>query len=166
MINIPIYEKIVDTPRPFELSAINRFLFGIRPEFLTKQVLAVNVGGCILPLALSIFLLFRTSLKPVIISTVIMVILCKILARPTPGIGIAIPAFIPPIAAALLAVFLTNRANAPAVAYISGVWGVLIGADILNLGVIKKFGYGVMSIGGAGVFDGIFLIGIIAVLIV
>ncbi|MEO0072749.1 MAG: DUF1614 domain-containing protein [candidate division WOR-3 bacterium] len=165
VINIPIYKKHVDELFSFEIPGLHRFLFNIRPEFLNQQVLAVNVGGCILPLLLALFLFFRTPIRPVIICTLIMIILCKILARPTPGIGIAIPAFIPPIVAAILAVLLAGRANAPAVAYISGVLGVLIGADLLNLGIIKKFGYGVMSIGGAGVFDGIFLVGIIAVLI-
>jgi len=56
-------------------------------------------------------------------------------------------------------------ASPPAVAYISGVLGVFIGADLLNLKQLSKVGRGVMSIGGAGVFDGIYLVGIIAVLI-
>ncbi|MCX8015574.1 MAG: DUF1614 domain-containing protein, partial [candidate division WOR-3 bacterium] len=88
-----------------------------------------------------------------------------LLARPTPGIGIALPAFLPPIIAAILALVFVGRALAPGVAYISGVLGVLIGADLLNIRTIQKFGRGVMSIGGAGVFDGIYLVGIIAVLI-
>jgi uncharacterized membrane protein len=41
----------------------------------------------------------------------------------------------------------------------------LIGADLLNLGKVQGLGAPVASIGGAGTFDGIFLIGILAVLI-
>ena len=40
--------------------------------------------------------------------------------------------------------------------------GVLIGADLLNLHRIRRF-QGMISIGGAGLFDGIFLVGIVAV---
>jgi len=84
--------------------------------------------------------------------------------RPTPGIGIAIPAFIPPIVSAILAMLIARPYAAP-VAYISGVLGVLIGADLINIKAIQKFGRGVMGIGKACVFDGIFLVGIIVVLI-
>jgi uncharacterized membrane protein len=55
--------------------------------------------------------------------------------------------------------------NAPTVAYISGTVGTLIGADILNLKKIEKLGAPIASIGGAGTFDGIFLNGILAVLL-
>jgi uncharacterized membrane protein len=55
---------------------------------------------------------------------------------------------------------------APALAYISGVIGVLLGADLLNLRKVTKLGAPMMSIGGAGTFDGIFLTGIISVLLV
>ena len=51
-------------------------------------------------------------------------------------------------------------------AYICGVLGVLIGADLLNLNKIKKLGAPTASIGGAGTFDGIFLTGVLAVLLV
>jgi len=41
----------------------------------------------------------------------------------------------------------------------------LIGADLLNLGQIQGLGAPVASIGGAGTFDGIFITGILAVLL-
>jgi uncharacterized membrane protein len=50
-------------------------------------------------------------------------------------------------------------------AFISGVLGTLIGADILNLKRAQKISPGLISIGGAGVFDGIFLIGIVSALL-
>ncbi|MBD3208233.1 MAG: DUF1614 domain-containing protein, partial [Candidatus Nealsonbacteria bacterium] len=39
-----------------------------------------------------------------------------------------------------------------------------IGADLLNLRKIMHYG-GLMSIGGAGVFDGVFLVGVISALL-
>jgi uncharacterized membrane protein len=41
----------------------------------------------------------------------------------------------------------------------------LIGADLLNLGIIQELGAPIASIGGAGRFDGIFMTGILAVLL-
>jgi uncharacterized membrane protein len=48
---------------------------------------------------------------------------------------------------------------------VGGTMGTLIGADILNLDKISSLGAPVASIGGAGTFDGIFLTGILAVLV-
>jgi uncharacterized membrane protein len=72
--------------------------------------------------------------------------------------------FIPPIAAAVAALIL-SPAHPITIAYVSGVLGSLIGADLSNLRKIPKLGAQVASIGGAGTFDGIFLTGIIAVLL-
>jgi uncharacterized membrane protein len=46
------------------------------------------------------------------------------------------------------------------------VLGTLIGADITNLHRIPRLGAKIASIGGAGTFDGVFLSGILAVLLV
>jgi uncharacterized membrane protein len=78
--------------------------------------------------------------------------------------AVAGPAFIPPIVAAITAIVLAPGAPL-AIAYVSGVLGTLIGADLLNLHRITKLGAPVASIGGAGTFDGVFLSGIIAVII-
>jgi uncharacterized membrane protein len=88
-------------------------------------------------------------------------------ARPIPGVGIATPMFIPPIVAAIVGSLLSGGLphHASAIAYISGVLGTLIGADLMNLRRLSELGAPVASIGGAGTFDGIFLTGIVAVLL-
>jgi uncharacterized membrane protein len=86
------------------------------------------------------------------------------LAQPVRGVGISVPTLMPPIAAALVAMALSRRQSAP-LAYISGTLGTLIGADLMNLGVIEGLGAPVASIGGAGTFDGVFLTGVLAVLL-
>jgi uncharacterized membrane protein len=88
-----------------------------------------------------------------------------LVARPVKGLGIVTPAFVPPLTAALMAYVLPSSAP-PVIAYTSGVFGTLIGADILNLHKIPRIGARIASIGGAGTFDGIFLSGIISVLLV
>jgi uncharacterized membrane protein len=86
------------------------------------------------------------------------------LATPVPGVGIAVPVFLPAIATAVVALVL-SRDNAAPLAYIGGSLGTLIGADLTNLDKVRGLGAPVASIGGAGTFDGIFLTGILAVLL-
>ena len=52
-----------------------------------------------------------------------------------------------------------------AIAYAAGTLGTLIGADLTNLRRIRGLGAPIASIGGAGTWDGIFLTGIVAVLL-
>ena len=134
----------------------------------TVTTVAVNVGGALIPTAVSIYLLSRASASTVILSLIgvfAVALVTHAVARPVKGVGIATPAFIPPIAAAVAALILLP-AQPKTVAYVAGTLGTLIGADLLNLRKIPKLGAPVASIGGAGTFDGVFLTGIIAVLLV
>ncbi len=165
-INIPI-KRIPQETMTGERSV--RF-FGIRYRIplarKRETVLAINLGGAVIPCVLSLYLFFKTGLwvKGLVV-TAIMVLVTHRLARPVKGVGIAMPAFIPPVIAALLSVIFSYD-YAPVLAYIGGTLGTLIGADILNVDKIKNLGAPVASIGGAGTFDGIFLSGIMAVLLV
>jgi uncharacterized membrane protein len=127
-------------------------------------VIAVNVGGAIIPTLLSLYLLVRNQFWITgLLATACVTIVCYLLAHPVPGVGIAVPIFAPPIAAVASALLLARR-HAAATAYVSGSLGTLIGADLLNLNRLQGLGAPVASIGGAGTFDGIFLTGILAVL--
>ena len=74
------------------------------------------------------------------------------------------PILIAPDQKALVALTL-DPAGAPTLVYIGGTVGVRIGADLVGRKEIKKLGEPVASIGGAGTFDGIFVTGIVAVLL-
>jgi uncharacterized membrane protein len=167
LINIPVYRKELEYyEKPDEIAAMFNRFFGIRvPVFHQEQVIALNLGGAVLPGLLSLYLLFRINLVPAIISTAIVTAFSYYLSKPVKGVGIIIPAFIPPIIAAVAALIFAAKGNAPAVAYVSGVLGTLIGADLLRLHQMRSFGVSFLSIGGAGVFDGIFIVGIISVLL-
>jgi len=133
----------------------------------TITVVAINVGGALIPTAVSIYLLSKSSISMIILSLVgvlAVAVVTRMVARPVKGVGIATPAFIPPIAAAVAALILAP-AQPRTIAYVAGTLGTLIGADLLNLRKIPKLGAPVASIGGAGTFDGVFLSGIIAVLL-
>jgi uncharacterized membrane protein len=130
-----------------------------------STVVAVNVGGALIPTLLSLYLLFKNHLWiRGIVTTALVAIIVHMLAYPVEGVGIAVPIFVPPLVTAIVAVLIA-REHAAVLAYVGGSLGTLIGADLLNLGVVRGLGAPVASIGGAGTFDGIFLTGILAVLL-
>lgn len=128
-------------------------------------VIAVNVGGALIPLITSLYLLVKHQiwlLGALAIAGVAFV--CHSLAQPVPGLGIAVPILVPALSSALAA-WLLSRRHAAQLAYIGGSMGCLLGADLLNFGKLSGLGAPVASIGGAGTFDGVFLTGVVAVLI-
>ena len=128
-------------------------------------VIAVNVGGALIPGLMSLYLLARYRLWLLgLASTACVGAVCYSLADPVPGVGIALPVFVPALTTALVALLLSYRQAAP-LAFISGSLGTLIGADLLNLDKVQGLGAPIASIGGAGTFDGVFLTGVLAVLI-
>jgi uncharacterized membrane protein len=128
-------------------------------------LLAVNVGGAVIPSVMSAYLLLKHQLWAKGAAAVaIVAIACNWMAEPVPGMGIALPIFVPAAVTTITALIL-SREHAAQLAYIGGTLGTLIGADLLNLGKISGLGTPIASIGGAGTFDGIFLIGILAVLL-
>jgi len=139
--------------------------FGLmRRSQLVAQGLSLNVGGAVVPIALALYFLSFVPLKPTILVTLFMIVISWRLARFIPGKGIMIPTLFPAILSAIFA-FVAIPEFAGPVAFIAGVFGVLIGADLLNLRKVQKEGTGNISIGGAGVFDGIFFIAIVAALL-
>lgn len=179
-INIPLATLKSDTPvvrdtyvRVFGVPYRVPFRRVIRNE----TTIAVNVGGAVIPVLISAYLLmkFPSSLLLAGAGILIVAVITHSVAKPIRGIGVATPALVPPLAAALTAILLTSMIHIPdcpvdqcrvVTAYAGGVLGTLIGADLLNLGKIKNLGAPVASIGGAGTFDGIFLSGFIALLLI
>jgi uncharacterized membrane protein len=132
---------------------------------LPGTILAVNVGGAVIPTLMSSYLVLRYQLWfKAAIAVVIIAAVIHMMATPVRGVGIAVPVFAPVVVTAILA-FILSREYAAPLAYIGGSMGTLIGADLLNLDKISGLGAPVASIGGAGTFDGIFLTGILAVLL-
>ncbi|HTW88441.1 MAG TPA: DUF1614 domain-containing protein [Candidatus Binataceae bacterium] len=167
-INVPIVRLKCD--RVHDVDIIHKFGVAYRiPIHLIgdSTTIAVNVGGAMVPILISIYALTLKpeALFPALAGAGVVAIVVHVFARPVRGIGIAVPMFIPPIVAALASLVLVSYELQPVVAYVSGVAGTLIGADLANLRGIRNLGAPVASIGGAGTFDGIFLTGIVAVLL-
>lgn len=172
LINIPV--KRIQIERPVKLEVPT--LFGLSQFELGRvyergsMTIAVNVGGCLIPTGIAVYEIIRivelgpTGLAAVTGAVLINVGVCYWLARPVPEAGIALPALVPALTAAVSAlIFLPDFA--PPVAFTAGVLGPLIGADLLHIDDIKEIGAGAASIGGAGTFDGIVLSGLVATLL-
>jgi uncharacterized membrane protein len=165
-VNIPVFEL------PPEQVVSDRVVdfYGVRyvvPEVQEwpRTIIAVNVGGALIPAILSVYLLIKNRLYVQwFVAVAVVTVVVHLLAQPVHGVGISVPVFIPPLVAAGAAMVLAWR-QAPPLAYIAGSLGTLIGADLLNLDKIHGLGAPVASIGGAGTFDGVFLTGILAVLL-
>lgn len=165
-VNIPVAELSAG----HVLSGRETTFFGIRyvvplVERWPGTVIALNVGGAIIPVLLSLYLLVKNRLYGRgLIGVAVVTVIVHMTALPVKGVGIGVPIFVPPLAAASVGLILSRR-FAPPLAYIAGSLGTLIGADLLNLGEIQRLGAPIASIGGAGTFDAIFLTGILAVLL-
>lgn len=162
-VNIPLYTMPTDRLwPPQEVVMFGRAYVAPPVQEEGMTVIAINVGGALLPLMLSLYLFFRSNARgPMLLGTTVVAAIVHALAHIVPGVGIAVPMIVPPLAAAAVSLVLAFR-RAPPVAYVSGSMGALIGADLANLQRIGELGAPVVSIGGAGTFDGVFLTGIIA----
>jgi uncharacterized membrane protein len=171
-INIPI--KRIPRGEAFVVDPLAVFGFGrMFPGVLRTRsytTIAINAGGCVVPCILALYQFVRVlnqgpyALFVLLGVTVVSIMVCFHIAKPVAGIGIAMPAFIPPLLAAIPSVLLMPD-FAPPIAFIAGVLGPLIGADLLHLPEIKNVATGMASIGGAGTFDGIVLSGLMAALL-
>lgn len=167
MINLPLFRIRVDPQPPAELPPDEPQFPGFPMWNLSNRVLIVmNVGGGLIPVAFCLYLIRFSdiSLLPVFQAVFFVTIVSYLVSRPVKGLGIGMPILIAPLSAALIAMVLDPDMSAP-LAYISGTLGVLIGADLLRLKDIRRMNSPIASIGGAGTFDGVFITGIVAVLL-
>jgi uncharacterized membrane protein len=165
-INLPLFTLQANT-LPADIPPRTYGLLRHPPIPLDGRIrIVVNVGGCLVPVFFSGFLLSHSAvpLLPVVAATAIVAAISYFLSRPIPGIGIGMPMLVAPLSAALVAILLGGEHRAP-LAYISGCLGVLIGADLLRLKDVRGMHAPIASIGGAGTFDGIFVTGFVAVLL-
>jgi uncharacterized membrane protein len=120
--NIPVAE--LPAERVVSQEVIHFFGMRYRVPVVTHwagTVIAVNVGGAVIPTVMSVYLLIKRELwvKGLIATGVVV-------ADPVPGLGIAVPIFMPVLVTAVIAVILSRDESAP-LAYIAGSLGTLIG---------------------------------------
>src|SRR5512135_2986449 len=166
-INLPLFK--IDAVPPPEGAVPPAFQLWLRSQhqiYPGKTVVAANVGGCLIPLSFSAYLVVQGAVQPfqVLLAVGAVTVVSYVLSRPITGLGIGMPVLVAPLTAAGVALLLNPQHSAP-LAYVGGTLGVIVGADVLHLNDIRKIGSPFASIGGGGTFDGIFITGIVAVLL-
>jgi uncharacterized membrane protein len=170
-INIPV-TRVSGVEPIVGYREVSSFGFTYRiPETAKARVsteVGINVGGAVVPIIVSGYLLLTHSslALDILVGVIVTSVLVHLMAKKVKGQGIETPALLPPIAAAIISILLHPASGVAVVAYISGSMGALIGADLTNLKGITDLGAPFVSIGGAGTFDGVFITGIIAVILV
>ncbi len=136
-----------------------------------KTIVAANLGGGIIPAAVSVYFLATMPLVAAgssLIAFIMVAIFTYRTSRLVPGLGISLSPLVPASVSALTSALLLHAwgggfAHLAQVTFVAGVFGVIVGADLFNLPNVSRLGARVVSIGGAGTFDGIFLTGILGV---
>ena len=152
----------------FNISNIYLFSYG-------NWNVAINMGGGVIPILLSIYLTIKKKLplKKLLIGIGIVTVVAFFVTQPVPDKGIVayFPYWLlPGFFASISSIFLSwkNFIKAAPLAYISGTIGVLIGADFLHIWELLNYQVATQRsavLGGAVVFDMIFITGIIAVIL-
>lgn len=168
MVNLPVFHlRTFPTDNPSLLPPPLDLLWRLRRwEQEGRTLVALNVGGGLVPILFSAYLfgLHRLPVGDTVLAVVGVATISYYFSRPVVGLGIAMPVLVAPAAAAVFALIISPEKSAP-LAYIGGTLGVLIGADLLRLKDLRGLGAPLASIGGAGTFDGIYLTGLVAVLL-
>ncbi len=159
---------IVDEFVGFSFSNIHLFVFG-------NWIVGINTGGAIIPVILSAYLSIKNKLQlsRIFLGIIVVAIITYFVTEPIPQIGIVakFPFWLLPVFFASLASIILSwkdKCKAAPLAYISGTIGVLIGADFLHL--ISLLENEIQTtrnavIGGASIFDMVFITGILAVIV-
>ncbi|MEZ6044828.1 MAG: DUF1614 domain-containing protein [Planctomycetaceae bacterium] len=177
-INIPISRRLSGrtVEVPLESTITNWPPMSRTARLNEELIIAVNVGGCVIPSLLGLWVLRPlleqggTVLSVLLIGIVLNSLICYYCSRPIEGLGILLPLWVPALVA-LAVPWIGLGADSyapfrPAVAYLIGISGPLLGADLLRWKDFHKIGSGVVSIGGAGTWDGILLSGLVAAFLV
>ncbi len=136
-------------------------------------IIGINVAGALIPIFLCLRMLEqgRAPAMESLLGIVIVTYLAYSLSEVVPEKGILLYSYhIPAITASLTGVLAARKkwTRAGPAAYVSGSIGILMGADILHIQEVLNFQneHTVFAvIGGAGIFDAIFIVGILAVVI-
>ncbi len=159
------------------IDGYTRISFSNIPLFTyhTFWVVGINIGGAVIPILLSVYLFikYRLRLLWVLVGVGIVAVVTYMVTFPDPEKGIVstfpfwlLPVFIASVGSLVLS-WKQKRKAAP-LAYCMGTLGVLLGADCLHL--VRLLSFEIHStrnavIGGASVFDMVFITGILAVVL-
>ncbi len=140
---------------------------------LREQVLAVNLGGCVVPVLLALYLLSRHGWDlaqdlNVWLCVALVAAACFAFARHDFFAGLKVPFWVPPLATVISAQVMIHDGFTAAAASVAGSLGTLLGAGLFPLvwpGRMERLEAAVISVGGSGMFMGVFLACVLSVLL-
>jgi len=157
--------------REMGLLAIGPFaamLFDV-PVFISRDYfLAMNIGGAVVPVVLSLHLLWKQqpSLPKTVVGVGMVALATFMVTRVTDlGVVASFPFYLlPSVLAALLALLLCSHRSlaAPAYGYAVATLGVLVGGDLFHLPEIFSQPF-MGSLGGAGLYDMVYIAGLLTI---
>jgi uncharacterized membrane protein len=166
-VNIPVYRIRRDMVHVSQDEAPD---FDVCIPCASTQVwdtlVSINLGGAIIPLCVSLYLMFKTItivgntlIFTVCTGIIIVAIIAFISTRLVTCAGIQVPLLIPGLTALLAGFFLAGGTGltAAVTAFVSGTTGVLLGGNLAHLYRIKNLEVVAVSFGGAGTFGSIFI---------
>jgi uncharacterized membrane protein len=166
-VNIPVMSLHAEVPEVGYLWVRRgRVLYSLQLGRPGQITVAVNVGGAVIPTIVSLYLLVRSaSWLAGLLTILIVALVVHLFAVPVQRVGIVVPMSVPPLTAAAAALLVGSHSDAAALAYVGGTLGTLVGADLSNFRSVRRMEAQLVSIGGGGTFDGIFVSGILAILL-
>jgi uncharacterized membrane protein len=132
-----------------------------------------DIAGFLIPFVISLKMVAdrRSPILPSVTGVIVVAAFAYLFSDFLPEEGVLIRnIYVLSLVASILGITLSNKnwGKAGPIAYVSGSLGVLIGADVVRISNVifyKSSTLVIASIGGAGVFDAIFVVGIFAVII-
>jgi len=183
-VNVPVYtsKRLVVVPKPrslqFTLDEYGRpvQLDDEPGNEVKKQSFLLNLGGCIMPILLSLTFLISLQFNGMDSSAygwigfalVMVAGGCYAMAKADPYTGLRVPMFMPGLMTFASVYFFVPQEFRPVAAYVAGTIGTLIGGNLIPLftpRIRNAVGVPNVVIGGAGTFGGVFVAGILAVLL-
>jgi uncharacterized membrane protein len=176
VVNIPLWTLRrrfgkTETDKPLVFDAFSGE--PVPAEFPVTE-LSINLGGAVIPLVVSIYLLFQAYQlegdMPLIgagIALMIVALITRMSTTIIPPYGVRAPLLVPAVSALVLGLILGGGTGLPAavIAFAGGSIGTVLGAGFLILPQIRNRGVSRISIGGSGMFGAVILCGLLAALI-
>ncbi|WP_456486337.1 DUF1614 domain-containing protein [Candidatus Alkanophaga liquidiphilum] len=167
-VEIPVYTLPTARPKYTERElALIKKMFGVVVEGGMKgknSVVTLNIGGFVLPVAFSAYLLRKCPPLEVATLTLLIIILTYFISEMTGGVGVTVPSYVGIFAIPLG--FLLCQENAAPLIFTSAILGILVGVVFRILALEEEDeGSAFLSVGGAGNFPAIFIIGLLSLLI-
>src|SRR5262249_4854858 len=114
-VNIPLYTVRSERLVPPQAISLYGWTYIVPPAVQAQAtVVAINVGGALIPILLSIYLFRRLGMPGrMLVGTAIVPVVTHAFAEIVPGAGIAVPVFVPPLVAAGVGLILARRRAPP-----------------------------------------------------